>query len=146
MSSLRCALIVPTIASSLAVFASASAGAADFAAASGVYSEAQAERGAQVYESHCIACHAAGMNGGPGAPPLTGRIFLVGWQAETVGTLYDYLKTTMPTGAAGTLSDQQYADALALILKTNGFPTSADGAELAPDPAALAAIAIGAPE
>lgn len=112
-------------------------------AADGIYSAAQAERGAAVYERSCVACHAPDMTGAPGSPPLVGRLFMIVWEGETVGALYDYLKTMMPTGAAGTLTDQQYADVLALLLETNGFPASAEGAELAPDPAALAAIAIG---
>jgi alcohol dehydrogenase (cytochrome c) len=141
MIRMRCAFFV----AAAAVLAPAESGAADLAA-EGVYSEAQAERGAQVYAGHCVACHAAGLEGGPGVPPLTGRIFLVGWQGETLGVLFDHLKTTMPTGAAGTLTDQQYADALALILQANGFPASPDGAEIAPDSAALGGIGIGTPE
>ncbi len=134
------------VAAALAATTTAAPSLAEGGAAQGVFSTAQAERGAAVYEQHCIACHAAGMAGGPGSPPLVGRIFLIGWQAETLGVLFDHLKTTMPTGAAGTLTDQQYADAMALILQANGFPPSADGSEIAPDSPALSEIVIGAPE
>ncbi len=112
----------------------------------GVYSEAQAARGLAVYAEHCVTCHAEGMTGGPGSPPLAGRVFMIGWERETVGALYDYLKTTMPTGRAGALEDQQYADVLAAVLAANGFPSSADGGDLPPDPAALGGIMLGAAE
>jgi mono/diheme cytochrome c family protein len=115
-------------------------------AADGIYSEAQAARGLAVYDAHCMVCHASGMTGGAGSPPLVGRAFLIGWRTETVGALLEQLRATMPTGQAGSLSDQQYADVLSAMLKANGFPPSSDGAELAADPAALEGVTLGAPE
>jgi mono/diheme cytochrome c family protein len=131
-------------ASSLVVFLSPPVHAAPHGARDGVYTAAQAARGLVVYKAHCVTCHAEGMTGGQGAPPLTGKVFMVGWQDETVGALYDYLRTMMPTGQAGSLKPQEYADALAAILQANGFPPSTDGQELPPDSAKLAGAAIGA--
>jgi mono/diheme cytochrome c family protein len=108
----------------------------------GLYSAAQAERGQAVYDRHCVACHAAGMTGGgAGSPPLVGQIFMIGWRGESVGALLDYLRTTMPTGMAGSLTDQEYADVLALMLQANGVPADA-GVELGTDPEALMDVAI----
>lgn len=115
-------------------------------ASDGVYSEAQVARGLEVYEAHCLSCHAKGMTGGPGSPPLAGRIFMIGWEAKTVGALYDSLKTTMPTGKAGSLTDQEYVDVLAAILAANGFPPDKESGELTADPASLEGILIGPAE
>lgn len=114
----------------------------DATGSAGLYSEAQAARGLAVYEKHCVACHAAGMTGGPGSPPLKGEIFLIGWRGEKVGVLLEQIHLTMPTGLAGSLADQEYADVLAAVLQANGFPPSADGSELATDPAALMDVTI----
>jgi len=121
------------------------AAAADLAetTAGGVYAPAQAEHGLEIYADHCVACHAEGMKGGPGAPPLIGASFKAGWEGETVGSLLDYLRTTMPTGQAGALKDQEYADVLAAVLQANGYPPSSNGGEIATDPAALENVTIG---
>jgi quinoprotein glucose dehydrogenase len=137
----RALLLVP-----LLVAASAAAQDEGPTAADGVYSAEQAERGRAVYQSYCVICHGPELTGGPGSPPLVGRAFLIGWQRESVGALLDNLRTTMPTGQAGALTDRQYADVLATILEANGFPPSLDGAELPIDPAALEGVTLGAPE
>ena len=118
-----------------AVMASAAAVAAALAAAQprtvwdGVYSSSQAERGAKTYKSQCEMCHGAEMKGGPDVPSLVGVEFKFNWNGKPAGELFDYIKTMMPPGQAGTLSDQECADLLATIFKSNGFP-SADGVEL----------------
>jgi mono/diheme cytochrome c family protein len=114
-------------------------------ASDGVYAEAQAERGRAIYQSHCVICHGPDMTGGPGSPPIVGRAFMIGWRSESVGALLDHLRTTMPTGQAGALTDQEYADVLSVILQTNGYPASADGTELATDPVELMDVTMGAP-
>ena len=115
-------------------------------ATDGIYSAEQSARGAAVYDAHCVMCHAVGMTGGAGSPAIVGRGFMIGWARESVGALLDNLRATMPTGQAGALSDQQYADVLATILEANGFPASPDGVELPTDPAALEDVTLGAPE
>ncbi len=111
----------------------------------GVYSSAQAERGLEIYTDHCVMCHAKDFTGSPGAPALTGPAFLFTWDGMTMAALFDYIKTMMPPGEVGSLTDQEYADALAIILKANMFPAK-DGAELTADDAALAAVAIQQPQ
>ena len=103
----------------------------------GVYTEIQAEKGSAAMTKSCIECHAANMKGGPGVPPLVGIEFRFGWDNRSLGELYEYLVTTMPTGQPGSLSDQAYADVIALLLKLNGIPASSEEAELAPGTAAL---------
>ena len=107
----------------------------------GIYAEGQAERGAGIYTANCEICHAANMRGGPGARGVVGLAFQYLWKDKTLGALFDAMRTKMPPGQPGTLTDQEYADVLAVILRGNGLP--AGGAtELPADRAQLDAIVI----
>lgn len=85
----------------------------------GVYSAAQAARGEQAYTAHCARCHRADMSAYGGV--LIGAYFLEGWRDEPLTRVYSLMRRTMPRGAAGTLSEAQYLDILAYVLKTNHF-------------------------
>jgi mono/diheme cytochrome c family protein len=106
----------------------------------GVYTEGQAERGSDVLAQKCVECHGVHLKGGPGVPPLVGLEFSFGWDKRSLGELYEYLVTTMPTGQPGSLSDQAYVDIIAEVLKLNGIPAGDDETELAPDTAALGQV------
>jgi cytochrome c len=111
----------------------------------GIYSAAQAERGLAVYTEHCEMCHAPNFTGTPGAPPLTGPEFTFNWDGMSMAALFDYVKTMMPPGEVGSLSDQDYVDALATILKANAFPP-VDGKDLPADHDALTALSFQRPK
>jgi mono/diheme cytochrome c family protein len=108
--------------------------------AAGHYTEAQAQRGVAAYAETCSLCHGADMRGGPGSPSLAGPEFMFTWKTKSAGELFDYVKTNMPPGAGGSLSDQQYADVVAAVLKANAVP--AGQAELPADAAALKSLSI----
>lgn len=91
----------------------------------GIFSPDQAERGAAVYAARCSGCHGAALNGTGEAPPLVGGEFISHWDTMTVGDLYDRVRTTMPQNDPQSLSREDYADVLAFLLKTNGFPAGA---------------------
>mgnify|MGYP001044195661 CR=1 FL=1 len=103
----------------------------------GVYTDAQAQRGAALYARHCVMCHRPGLGGDYETPPLTG-VFLHAWAGADLATLFDKVAVTMPLSRPGTLSPAENADILALILQANGFP--AGTAELSADPGPLKAI------
>jgi len=88
----------------------------------GVYSEAQAERGAVLYDQECGKCHGARGAGGGMAPALTGSAFSANYDGQTVGDLTERNRTTMPPGKEGQLSAQDNADITAAMLKFNQFP------------------------
>ena len=111
----------------------------------GIYTGAQAERGLTIYTDHCEMCHAPNFTGNPGAPPLTGLEFLFNWDGMSMAALLDYVKTMMPPGEVGSLSDQEYVDVVATVLQANGFPAE-DSAELPTDPDALAGLAFQRPK
>ena len=94
----------------------------------GVYSDAQAERGAVLYTAQCASCHGPSLQGLQ-APPLTGDTFVAAWQKLPLSELASKVRNTMPAGAPGTLTPQQTADLVAHILKSGGFRSGA--AELA---------------
>lgn len=85
----------------------------------GVYTVAQAERGAVVYDAQCAACHdGADVNG----PPLTGTPFIDRWREDTLDGLFEFVKTRMPQSQPGSLSEAAYLDILAHLLQENASP------------------------
>ena len=91
----------------------------------GVYSKAQADRGAQAYAAHCEGCHGAQLQGVGEAKPLSGAGFLSNWNGLSVGDLFDRMRSTMPQDAPKSLPREVYADILAYMLKFDGFPAGA---------------------
>jgi len=89
----------------------------------GVYTEEQAKRGAATFDVECAGCHGPEGEGGGMAPATFGSTFTANYEGQTLGALYDRNAKTMPTGAEGSLTPQQYADTLAFILQRNGFPS-----------------------
>lgn len=85
----------------------------------GVYTEAQAARGAMTFAQSCAGCHALSAEG---KAPLVGDAFWKSFQQKTVGELLEFVSTYMPNGAPGSLSKTAYEDIVALMLKSNGFP------------------------
>jgi mono/diheme cytochrome c family protein len=87
----------------------------------GVYTTAQAARGAKLFESHCVMCH---REPGGTAPVLAGERFTKSFSDATLQTVFTTVKTTMPRSAPGSLSDGEYVDLVAYLLKINHY---ADG-------------------
>jgi S-disulfanyl-L-cysteine oxidoreductase SoxD len=109
----------------------------------GIYSKAQATRGQKTYGEECARCHAENLMGGEGgSPELVGDSFLQRWNGKTVGDLFEFAQTTMPTDSPGSLSRQQYADIIAYILSVNSFP--AGQSDMPSDTAPLKQIQIQA--
>jgi S-disulfanyl-L-cysteine oxidoreductase SoxD len=88
----------------------------------GVYSAPQAARGADSFVQNCALCHGASLGGVGEAPALLGAQFITDFNGLTVGDLFERIRTTMPLNNPGGLSRDQYADILAFLLKSNGFP------------------------
>lgn len=88
----------------------------------GVYTEAQAKRGADGYAQSCASCHGQTLGGVGEAPALEGLQFVSDFNGLSLGDLFDRIRTTMPQSSPGSLSRTQYADIVAFILKSNGYP------------------------
>jgi S-disulfanyl-L-cysteine oxidoreductase SoxD len=90
---------------------------------SGVYTEAQAKRGEELYFERCVRCHGATFMGGTdGAGPLLGPTFNGNWNGVPLDQMLDRVRATMPQDKPATLSRQQTADALAFIFSINKMP------------------------
>jgi len=106
----------------------------------GVYTKDQAARGKTRYFTSCAVCHGALLQGDSDSPELAGNSFMKRWGDQSVGTLFAFTSSQMPIGRPGSLGVQGYADVIAHILATNGFP---DGQhELPSNPQALDRIII----
>lgn len=88
----------------------------------GVYTEAQASRGAMAFGQSCSGCHTLA---GEGKSPLAGDPFWKSFSQKSVGDLVDYVSANMPNGSPGSLSAATYRDIVAAMLKANGFPAGA---------------------
>jgi len=89
--------------------------------ADGAFTAAQAARGASVYAKSCAACHGQKLEGSS-STALVGASFAGKWGdgKHSIDDLYFVIRTQMPYGAAGTLTDQQYLDVVAFMLQSNG--------------------------
>lgn len=106
----------------------------------GVYTDAQATRGEQVYQDECTFCHLDDLMGDAFATPLIDDAFTFRWDGSSVGDLMTVIQVTMPADRPQTLSDEAVADVIAFLLKMNEYPAGDE--ELAADQAALEDIAI----
>lgn len=91
----------------------------------------QAEQGKSLYLKTCAACHGPTLKGSS-APALAGPAFASAWNVSlfggnwaqsqtTIGDLDFIIRTTMPRGAAGSLSASDYTAVLSFILQQNGY-------------------------
>ena len=103
----------------------------------GVFSDAQAARGQALYAQRCAGCHGPAL-AGASAPALTGDRFTNRFRMEPLSALFIQIRYAMPPApvpgaraggsnvtdapAAAQLTNDQAADLVAHILKSNGFP------------------------
>jgi mono/diheme cytochrome c family protein len=95
---------------------------------SGVYSSAQAQRGAKLFADDCAMCHGSDLSGGAG-PPLSGKPFIGKWTGQTADDLHDVVATQMPLTAPGSLKPDEYLALVAFILSKNGYPAGSTALE-----------------
>ncbi len=88
----------------------------------GIYTEAQAKKGAGGYAEQCASCHGDQLTGGEMAPPLAGGEFLSNWNGLSVGDLFERIRAGMPPANPGKLSREAKADIVAFMLSFNKFP------------------------
>ena len=86
----------------------------------GVYTDAQAEAGQALFETHCIKCHGQD-TGGFAAKELYGDRFFERWREDTLESLYSFMQNMPPAGPR--LRDSEYMNIMGHILFANGFPS-----------------------
>lgn len=92
----------------------------------GVYTDAQADRGVAVYSKECTVCHADTLRGNvDGGPPLTGAEFETRWNGVTIADMVKEVAEMMPADEPNSLTQQQYVDVIAFLLRANKRPSGA---------------------
>jgi quinoprotein glucose dehydrogenase len=102
----------------------------------GVFSAAQAERGARVFESICTSCHEIAEFTAAGA-------YLEDVEGESIWETFEFVSAEMPEDDPGSLELEEYAAVLAYMLSVYGLPSGAG--DLAAEQESLEAIAIVRP-
>ncbi|MGE0464202.1 MAG: cytochrome c [Vicinamibacterales bacterium] len=99
----------------------------------GVYTTAQAERGAKIFDKTCTACHDTAR--------FTGAEFTSAWTGLPLKGLFDAVQT-MPEDNPGSLPPQEYADIIAFFLQLNQYKPGES--ELMGNAEAMGAVAMEA--
>ena len=83
--------------------------------ADGIFTTAQADRGAALFGQHCARCHSI--------QEFTGPAFNTVWAGTPASALYLRIANTMPMDQPGSLGTEQTTALLAHILDSNGMPS-----------------------
>ena len=102
----------------------------------GVFTSAQAERGARVFSSICTNCHEIAEFTGAGA-------YLEDVEGKPLWETFEFVSSEMPEDDPGSLRLEEYAAVLAYIFSVYGLPSG--DVELAADRESLETITIVRP-
>ena len=81
---------------------------------SGVFTAEQASSGRDLYAGVCTSCHNAASH--------TGVTFANSWGGRRLSELFMFVSEKMPKNEPGSLTPEEYAQAVAYILRMNGLP------------------------
>jgi mono/diheme cytochrome c family protein len=95
-----------------------------------LYTAEQLEKGTALYARVCKDCHED--------KDYTTDEFRAKWGGKPLYDLYEYVRTKMPDDNPGSLTRDEYAEALSYVLKLNGIPAGAT--RVMPDSAAMMAV------
>ncbi len=104
----------------------------------GVYTTAQATRGADLYNRVCSECHGDDLEGREKSPALAGGSFAQRWDGATLKKLFERMQEMPPGNPGARLQPNEYVDILAFLLSANDVPAGSQ--PLVSDKAVLAAI------
>jgi mono/diheme cytochrome c family protein len=82
---------------------------------SGVFTAAQAERGAKTFQTVCQQCHQPD-EFGDGA-------YMDGWSGQLASDMIEQIRSTMPQDNPGSLKRKDYVDVAAYLFQLNALPT-----------------------
>ena len=87
-----------------------------------VYTREQADRGEKSYKQICAKCHLFDGPKTKDGPPLGGDFFFDKWDGKSIFEMAVGIKLNMPPDGSAFLDDDETADLVAFILKSDGFP------------------------
>ena len=93
---------------------------AQAAGATGPFTQSQATQGRNIFLTYCTGCHGSILTGSVNGPALSGQNFIDDWLGKSTKELFQFAASNMPLNAAGTLTQENYADLVAYILAANG--------------------------
>lgn len=96
--------------------------------ADGVFTNAQANAGRELWAAACNNCHT----------PHNGVPFKNKWMGRDLAALFVYTRNEMPKADPGSLADEEYVQAIAYLMRVNGMPIG--DKPLPPDSASLSRI------
>src|SRR5512145_2325374 len=85
----------------------------------GVYTAAQAARGKTTFEGTCARCHNPELTGSERGPALKGSTFQSNWEDDSLESIFNKIRDTMPPIGPNTLNEDIKIDILAYILQAN---------------------------
>ena len=88
----------------------------------GVYTQAQADHGKQLFGENCAKCHGGQLQGMDEIPPLAGSHFMADWETQSIADLVQRIHNTMPMDNPGALSAASSTDVVAYLLSQNNIP------------------------
>jgi S-disulfanyl-L-cysteine oxidoreductase SoxD len=91
----------------------------------GIFTDAQAVRGAPLYAQQCETCHGAELEGEGHAPPLIGDGFATSLNGSPLWELFDKVQSTMPSTSPGSLTPAETADVIAYMFSKAKYPSGA---------------------
>lgn len=100
-----------------------------------LYTEEQATAGATIFGKVCAECHEKA--------DITKPDFRSKWNGRTLFELFELVRTTMPDSNPGGLTRDEYAGAMAYILKANGLPAGTTA--VMPDSALMSNVKLSLP-
>jgi hypothetical protein len=98
----------------------------------GVYTREQANLGRDLYAGMCRSCHSEASH--------TGDTFASFWAGRPLSDLFAFVSQRMPKNEPGSLSQDEYTQVVAHLLRLNGMPAGFE--ELPADSVALKQIRI----
>ena len=112
------------------------------ASGSASYTAAQAQLGEEVYRGACARCHRADLSGDGDAPPLTGPGFRSARGSRPAAVLAGFIRTTMPPGRPGALTEDEYLAITAYLMRQNGVQPGTSEVRFDSDGGLLGAVAL----
>lgn len=80
----------------------------------------QADAGTVAYSTNCAACHGANLEGSALGPILSGEAFFVTWGLQSPANFFNYIKSNMPPGENEGITDEDYFNIVAHVMRGNG--------------------------